>query len=152
MPAVISMLRGVNLGPHRRIKMDALRDLYISLGLEDPRTYLQSGNVVFKTDEPDLISLVKRIESGIERRFGFSSDVIVRTSSEMRDASPETRSRRGATSILAGSRSHSLRPIPAKRPAIRCSASKRIRKSCTSMAVKSIFISPMAWRAPKFPG
>ena len=86
MPAVISMLRGVNLGPHRRIKMDALRDLYISLGLEDPRTYVQSGNVVFKTDEPDLVSLAKRIESGIERRFGFSSDVIVRTSSEMRDA------------------------------------------------------------------
>lgn len=43
MPAVISMLRGVNLGPHRRIKMDALRDLYISLGLEDPRTYVQAA-------------------------------------------------------------------------------------------------------------
>jgi len=43
------MLRGVNVGAHNRIKMDDLRALYKSLKLEDPQTYVQSGNVIFRT-------------------------------------------------------------------------------------------------------
>jgi uncharacterized protein (DUF1697 family) len=81
---VISMLRGVNVGSHKRMKMEALRRVYESLGLENPQTYLQSGNVVFKTRERDLTSLARRIESGIEQHFGFRSDVIIRTFSELR--------------------------------------------------------------------
>ena len=79
------MLRGVNVGGHNKIKMDALRALYESLGLLDPQTYIQSGNVVFRTEERDLVRLTKRIEDGIERSFGFRPGVIVRTASELRD-------------------------------------------------------------------
>jgi len=86
MAVVISMLRGVNVGSHGRIKMDALRALYESLGLRDPQTYIQSGNVVFRTEERDLVRLGKRIEDAIERKFGFRPDVVLRTCSEMRDA------------------------------------------------------------------
>jgi uncharacterized protein (DUF1697 family) len=86
MAVIISMLRGVNVGGHNLIKMDALRALYESLKLRDPHTYLQSGNVVFRTDERDLVLLARRIEDGIERRFHFRPDVIVRTTSELRDA------------------------------------------------------------------
>ena len=78
------MLRGVNLGPHKRVKMNELRALYESLKLRDPQTYVQSGNVIFKTDERDLIKLAKRIEGGIEKKFGFQADVIVRTAAELR--------------------------------------------------------------------
>jgi uncharacterized protein (DUF1697 family) len=85
MKVVVSMLRGVNLASHKRIKMDALRALYESLGLRDPQTYLQSGNVVFKTGERSLAQLAKRIEDGIEQSFGFHSDVILRTTSELKD-------------------------------------------------------------------
>ena len=85
MPVLISMLRAVNLGPHNRVKMDALRDLYASLKLRDAQTYVQSGNVVFKTDERDAAAVTKRIEKGIERTFGFNCAVILRTSAEMRD-------------------------------------------------------------------
>jgi uncharacterized protein (DUF1697 family) len=85
MPAIISMLRGVNVGAHNRIKMDALRALYESLGLRDPQTYVQSGNVVFRTDKRDLVALAKRIEDIIERAFGFRPAVILRTSCEPRD-------------------------------------------------------------------
>ena len=85
MAVVISMLRGVNLGSHRRIKMDGLRALYEFLKLRDPQTYVQSGNVVFRTEEPDLTRLANRIENEIERKFGFRADVILRTTSEMRD-------------------------------------------------------------------
>jgi uncharacterized protein (DUF1697 family) len=86
MPVIVSMLRGVNVGGHNMIKMDALRALYESLKLRDPQTYVQSGNVVFKTDERDLVLLARRIEHGIERRFHFRPDVIIRTTSELRDA------------------------------------------------------------------
>ena len=85
MGVVISMLRGVNVGGKRKIKMEALRALYESIGLRDAQTLLQSGNVVFRTTRKDLVGLTKDIESGIERKFGFHSDVVVRTSAELRD-------------------------------------------------------------------
>jgi uncharacterized protein (DUF1697 family) len=85
MAVVISMLRGVNLGSHNRIKMDALRALYEFLKLRDPQTYVQSGNVIFRTEERKLAQLAKRIENGIEQKFGFRTQVILRTTPEMRD-------------------------------------------------------------------
>jgi uncharacterized protein (DUF1697 family) len=85
MSVVISMLRGINVGGHHKIKMEALRTLYESMGLLDAQTYLQSGNVIFRTERRDLVLLAKRIENGIERSFGFRVDVIVRTSSDLRD-------------------------------------------------------------------
>src|SRR5947208_284971 len=85
MAVVISLLRGVNVGGHNQIKMDALRALYESLKLRDPHTYVQSGNVVFRSEERDLSRLAKKIESAIERSFGFRPGIIVRTASELRD-------------------------------------------------------------------
>ncbi|HYB61553.1 MAG TPA: DUF1697 domain-containing protein [Methylomirabilota bacterium] len=85
MPVIISMLRGVNVGGHNKIKMDALKALYQSLKFERPETYVQSGNVVFRTKEKSIAALTKRIQDGIERKFGFRPDVILRSTSELRD-------------------------------------------------------------------
>ena len=85
MPIMISLLRGVNLGGYHKIKMDDLRALYESLKLRDPQTYAQSGNVVFRTNETDQARLSKRIEQGIEKKFGFHSDVILRTDAKLRE-------------------------------------------------------------------
>ncbi len=85
MAVIISMLRGVNVGGHNKIKMEALRALYESLKLRDAQTYVQSGNVIFRTDERDVSRLTKRIEDGIERKFGFRPSVILRTAAEMKD-------------------------------------------------------------------
>jgi uncharacterized protein (DUF1697 family) len=76
------MLRGVNLGPHRRMKMDDLRAVYESLGLRDVTTCVQSGNVVFRA--PRAIPAA-RLEAAIEKRFGFQSSVILRTPDELRE-------------------------------------------------------------------
>ena len=84
MTVVISMLRGVNVGGHNKIKMDALRALYVSLKLEDVATFIQSGNVVFRTKERELGKVGKRIGDGIEKSFGFRPEVILRTVEEMR--------------------------------------------------------------------
>jgi len=85
MGVVISMLRGVNVGGKHKIKMEVLRALYESIGLRGAQTLLQSGNVVFRTEQRDLIALAKQIESAIERKLGFHSDVVLRTSTELRD-------------------------------------------------------------------
>lgn len=84
MPVVISLLRGVNLGGQKILKMDALRALYESLKFEDVATFIQSGNVVFRTNERDLSKICKRIGDGIEKSYGFRPEVILRTTEEMR--------------------------------------------------------------------
>ena len=86
MPVLICMLRGVNLGTHNRVKMDALRALCESLKLEDPRTYVQSGNVIFRTKEKNIVPLAKKIQDAIAREFGFRPEVILRTAAELRQA------------------------------------------------------------------
>ena len=84
MIAIISMLRGVNVGGHNMVRMDALRALYVSLGLKDPQTYIQSGNVVFKAKGRNVAALSKKIGDGIERKFGFRPGVVVRSAADLR--------------------------------------------------------------------
>jgi uncharacterized protein (DUF1697 family) len=85
MTVIISLLRGVNIGGHHKIKMDALRNLYESLGLQGAQTYLQSGNVVFRIKERDHSKLARRIEDAIEKSFGFRPVVVSRTTAELGD-------------------------------------------------------------------
>jgi uncharacterized protein (DUF1697 family) len=85
MSVIVSMLRGVNVGPHNRVKMEDLRALYESLRLRGAQSYVQSGNIVFKTDEKDSVKLAKRIEAAIAKKFGFQTNVILRSGAELRD-------------------------------------------------------------------
>jgi uncharacterized protein (DUF1697 family) len=86
MPVLISMLRGVNVGGHNKLKMEALRALCESLKFEDARTYVQSGNIVFRTKEKNHSALATKIQNAIEHEFGFRPDVILRTVDELREA------------------------------------------------------------------
>ncbi len=80
----IGLLRGVNVGGNNKLKMDVLRALCAELGFEDPRTYLQSGNVVFGSAKTDAAGVAHSLERAIEARCGFHSDVVLRTAAEMR--------------------------------------------------------------------
>lgn len=86
MPIFVSMLRGVNVGPHHRIKMEDLRRLYASLKFENPRTFIQSGNVIFHTKERNSTKLARQIQDALEAKFGFRPEVILRTLEEMKNA------------------------------------------------------------------
>jgi uncharacterized protein (DUF1697 family) len=86
MAVLISMLRGVNLGPHNRIKMEALRSMYESLGLQDSRSYVQSGNVIFRAKEKNKQKLAEKIQVAIEKAFKCRTAVILRTTEELRQA------------------------------------------------------------------
>jgi uncharacterized protein (DUF1697 family) len=83
--AIICLLRGVNVGGHNMIKMDVLRALCESLGHCDVQTYVQSGNVVFRTKERDVAKIAAKIEDAIEKKHGFRPDVVLRTATEMRE-------------------------------------------------------------------
>src|ERR1700681_1381974 len=86
MPVLISMLRGINVGGHNKVSMIALRALFESLKFEDPRTYVQSGNVIFRSKEKISPALAKKIQNAIEREFGCRPEVILRTTDELRKA------------------------------------------------------------------
>ena len=83
MTVYVSMLRAVNVGGTSRIKMDALRAVYESIGLKDVRTLLQSGNVVFRSTITDRDSLAKRITQELQRQLTLQVEVIVRTLGEI---------------------------------------------------------------------
>jgi len=85
MPVVISLLRAVNVGGHAVIKMADLRALYESLKFQSVQSYVQSGNVIFRTDEKDLAKITRKIQGAIAKRFGVTPGVILRTTAEMRD-------------------------------------------------------------------
>src|SRR6266446_8529586 len=85
MTTFVSLFRGINVGGHQTIRMDALKELYASLGFKDIVTYIQSGNIVFTSDDADLSQLPRHIEDGFAQKFGFHAKVMVRTSGELKD-------------------------------------------------------------------
>jgi uncharacterized protein (DUF1697 family) len=84
MPVIIALLRGVNVLANNRMKMDELRGVCKSLKLKDPQTYIQSGNVIFATEEKDTLKLANKLEDAIEKKFGFRPAVVLRTTAEVR--------------------------------------------------------------------
>lgn len=86
MTVAIALVRGINIAGHNTIRMEALRNLHESLGLSDVGTYVQSGNVVFRTRLRNPARLARRIEDAIERSHGFRPTVFVRTAAELKAA------------------------------------------------------------------
>jgi uncharacterized protein (DUF1697 family) len=78
----VLLLRGINLGPRRRVAMPELRRLLTGAGYRDPLTYLQSGNVVLSSEQSPE-ALAGECRRLISERFGFDIDVLVRTREEL---------------------------------------------------------------------
>lgn len=79
-----AFLRGVNLGPHRRVSGADLRACVMQLGFAEAATFRASGNVVFAAERQPEERLVARLEEGIAAAFGFETRVFVRASAEVR--------------------------------------------------------------------
>jgi uncharacterized protein (DUF1697 family) len=79
----IAMLRGINVSGHKIIKMEQLRAAFASLGFNNVKTYIQSGNVVFEAAGGSAAGLAGKIERKILRDFGFSVPVSLKTLKEM---------------------------------------------------------------------
>jgi uncharacterized protein (DUF1697 family) len=78
----VAMLRGINLGPNRRVPMADLRALLTDAGYENVRTYVQSGNVVLGSDA-SAPAVARALRGLISQRFGFDVPVIVRSAEEL---------------------------------------------------------------------
>jgi len=73
----IAILRGINVGGKRLIKMDALKAMCSRMGFQNIQTYIQSGNLIFQYQKQDPIQLSKKIEQEIAEHFLFDVPVIV---------------------------------------------------------------------------
>ena len=79
----IALLRGINVGGHKKVAMTDLRALLADLGFGEPRTLLQSGNVVFRSDgQKTAAALETLLETEAGQRLGLSSDFHVRPAEE----------------------------------------------------------------------
>jgi uncharacterized protein (DUF1697 family) len=82
MPIYIALLRGVNVGPHKRMMMEKLVASCAACGYSGAKTYIQSGNVVLKAAKMQPEKLSQKLAAQIAADFGFSADVISRTKEE----------------------------------------------------------------------
>ncbi len=89
MQTFISILRGINVSGQKKILMADLKALYEKLKFKDIITYIQSGNVVFKSDgnlsDPVAIGLelAEKIENAIYKKYNFQVPVIIRSKEEL---------------------------------------------------------------------
>jgi uncharacterized protein (DUF1697 family) len=85
MTRYIGLLRAINLPGHNQVGMADLRQLLTRLGFEDPRTLLQSGNIVFGCDRRRAANLESALEAEVERRLKVATDFFVRSAEEWHD-------------------------------------------------------------------
>lgn len=83
MKAYVALLRGINVGGAKPLRMEDLRALCADLGFAEVKTYIQSGNVVFKAKAAGDAALAASIEKAIAKRFKFAVPVIVRSVEEL---------------------------------------------------------------------
>ncbi len=83
MNTYIGLLRGINVGGHKKIKMADLKKMLNDLNFSDVQTYIQSGNIVFKTADVNKEELESKIKKEIIKTFGFDVPVLVKSREEI---------------------------------------------------------------------
>lgn len=78
----IALLRGINVGGHT-VTMERLRAVFRDLGLARVRSYIQTGNVFFESNEPDTQALRTMIERGLNAALGYEVPTCLRTVTEL---------------------------------------------------------------------
>lgn len=79
----VALLRGINVGGDRKVDMNRLRTTFERVGLDEVRTYINSGNVIFSARPADAPNLKRALERAIKVDFGFAVKVLLRDANEM---------------------------------------------------------------------
>lgn len=74
----VALLRGINVGGNNRVEMKKLKQVFESLGFDAVSTYINSGNVLFESDQSDTDALVAKIEKALNDSFGFPLKIVLR--------------------------------------------------------------------------
>ncbi len=86
MNTYIALLRGINVSGYKIIKMAELKKMFENLEFQNVRTYIQSGNIVFQTNETAIPKLEESIWKAIENTFGFEVQIQILIPDEIRKA------------------------------------------------------------------
>ena len=78
MQTYISLLRGINVSGSKKIKMIELKALYEKLKFVDVQTYIQSGNVIFKSKKSES-AIIKTIYNGLQKEWGYDVTIVLKT-------------------------------------------------------------------------
>ena len=79
----IALLRGINVGGKNRLPMKDLAAMFVDAGCEGVRTYIQSGNVVFRADPAVADEVPARISASIQSQFGYEITVVTRSAQDI---------------------------------------------------------------------
>jgi len=79
----LALLRGINVGGNNIIKMTDLKTCFEAIGFMDVVTYIQSGNVLFKSDEQDMKRLTNKIEKVLSDSFNYKSLIVLLTYNQL---------------------------------------------------------------------
>ena len=91
-PRFLALLRGINVGGKNIVPKDALRECFESLGHRSVRTYIQTGNILFRSSENDVVALTDEIERALSVRFSYDARAVVLSRRSFRtavDSAPE---------------------------------------------------------------
>lgn len=80
----IALLRGINVGGNSIIKMADLKSVFEKEGLKNVSTYINSGNVLFETEENDQVKLEKILENAVLKNFKINNPIVVISDKEFR--------------------------------------------------------------------
>ncbi|MDO6595421.1 DUF1697 domain-containing protein [Oceanihabitans sp. 2_MG-2023] len=83
METYIALLRGINVGGHKKVPMATLRELLTNSGFENVKTYIQSGNIVLQSSENNTKIIENIISEIIRSHFKFEVPVLVKTKEEL---------------------------------------------------------------------
>ena len=86
----LALLRGINVGGNNNVPMSELMACFEGVGFKNVSTYINSGNVLFESEESSLEKLVKVCEEAIEKHFGFHVVCSVISANELLDAVAHT--------------------------------------------------------------
>jgi uncharacterized protein (DUF1697 family) len=84
MTPYVALLRGINVGGKNPIRMSDLTACFETNGFRDVATYIQSGNVVFTSDERRSGELTARIERMLSEAFPYEASIVLRTHRQLR--------------------------------------------------------------------
>lgn len=79
----IALLRGINVGGNRKVEMKKLRNLFESFGYTEVSTYINSGNIIFESED-DQKTVLGKIQKSFEKTFDFEIPTLVKTEKEMK--------------------------------------------------------------------
>ncbi len=109
----IALPRAVNLGPHKKVAMSDLRDLAAGLGFDDPKTILNSGNLVFRSDL-SASKLETMLEDAAAKHLGLDTEFFVRTAKDWEKVVADNPFPREADADPAHLMVHFCKKVPAK--------------------------------------